>query len=295
MDSLPEYCSNVILTMPHISITPPDHREISFRTLPSEIHLQISSYLSYPDALALKHTNRYFYSLVHTDVALKVGWIVDRSIRRLQIPGKSCEFRSDEAFCKGEVRTIMEKRRWHLECKSGKGGCLVIEGSTCGGASIVRFLRRRRLGLLLRRKFISMDRQALVIAVLFCCIAILWQQMQGIPYTGVGDLHLPLKGAHGFGCGRLRHKPSLFGGGEGGLACFMIPTGLSVFLGAQTVDVYIVACASILIDDPRVCYVPTSRNGHGIHPRTTIVDLGGNPSSGGDTRNLVSLPYSRLI
>ncbi|KUI54825.1 hypothetical protein VP1G_10641 [Cytospora mali] len=34
--------------------------------LPPEIHLLISKELIYPDALSLKHTSRYFYSLVYT-------------------------------------------------------------------------------------------------------------------------------------------------------------------------------------------------------------------------------------
>jgi hypothetical protein len=32
-------------------------------TLPPELHLQIISYLPYPDALALKHTNTYFHNI----------------------------------------------------------------------------------------------------------------------------------------------------------------------------------------------------------------------------------------
>ncbi|KUI69002.1 hypothetical protein VM1G_11549 [Cytospora mali] len=39
--------------------------------LPPEIHLLISKELIYPDALSLKHTSRYFYSLIYTGVSLK--------------------------------------------------------------------------------------------------------------------------------------------------------------------------------------------------------------------------------
>lgn len=133
------------------------HRKTTFRTLPTEIHIQIASYLPYPDALALKHTDRYFYSLVCTGVALKVGWVIDRSSRHLQVPGNSCEFRTYETFCRGEVKRIMEKRRWHMECKPHPGGCSVVEGASCGGGSPLRLLRKGQTGLLLKRMGISLD------------------------------------------------------------------------------------------------------------------------------------------
>lgn len=124
-----------------------------------EIHLQIVSYLPYPDALAVKHTNRYFYSIASTGVALKVGWVIDRSSRRLQVPGMSCEFRTDETFCRGEVRKIMEKRRWHIECSPAAGGCLVVDGASCSGGSSLRLLRNGQLGLLLKHRVMSIDGQ----------------------------------------------------------------------------------------------------------------------------------------
>ncbi|KAI1874997.1 uncharacterized protein JN550_002426 [Neoarthrinium moseri] len=39
--------------------------------LPAEIHLLISKELTYPDALSLKHTCRYFYTMVDTGIILK--------------------------------------------------------------------------------------------------------------------------------------------------------------------------------------------------------------------------------
>jgi hypothetical protein len=132
---------------------------VPFISLPTEIHLEIVSYLPYPDALALKHTNRYFYSIIKTGVALKVDWVIERSTRRLQVPGKSCSFRTDETFCRGEVRSIMERRRWHQECKPDVGGCLVVEGASCGGSSPLNFLMRKRLGLLLKRSIGGIEMQ----------------------------------------------------------------------------------------------------------------------------------------
>lgn len=99
--------------------------------LPTELHFQISSYLSYPDALALKHTSRHFYSMVYTGVHLKVDWLVQRFEHKLECPLEKCSFRTDEAFCNRRIRRIMERRRRHWECPRRRGGCLVIEGRTC--------------------------------------------------------------------------------------------------------------------------------------------------------------------
>lgn len=104
---------------------------ITFMTLPTEIHLLISTYLPYPDALALKHTSRHFYSLVYTGVHLKVDWLVARFERKLECPMEQCSFRTDESFCNWRIRRIMRRRRRHMECLRKKGGCLVVEGRTC--------------------------------------------------------------------------------------------------------------------------------------------------------------------
>ncbi|KAJ5096832.1 hypothetical protein N7456_007553 [Penicillium angulare] len=112
--------------------------------LPSEIHMQIASLLSYPDALALKHTSRHFYSMVYTGVHLKVDWLVERFERKLECPMEKCSFRTDEAFCNGRVRRIMERRRWHLECRSVPGGCWVVEGQTCQKDLVSSWMRMYR-------------------------------------------------------------------------------------------------------------------------------------------------------
>lgn len=99
--------------------------------LPTELHLQIASYLPYPDALALKHSNHHFYSLVYTGVHLKVDWLVERFEQKLECPMEKCSFRTDEAFCNARIRRIMARRRRHLECRLAAGGCYVIKGRTC--------------------------------------------------------------------------------------------------------------------------------------------------------------------
>ena len=104
--------------------------------LPLELQFLIIPHLSYPDALALKHTHPHFYSIVNTSVRLKVAWLLERKERRLEWPQKMCAMKTDAAFCggNGEVRIIMERRRAHAECADGEGGCEVLVGSTCGGA-----------------------------------------------------------------------------------------------------------------------------------------------------------------
>jgi hypothetical protein len=120
--------------------TPPHFRLME---LPTELHLHISSYLSYPDALALKHTCRHFYSLVYTGVHLKVDWLVERFEHKLECPMEKCSFRTDEAFCNWRIRKIMERRRRHLECPRSRGGCLVIEGRTCQMDLVPTWLKRQ--------------------------------------------------------------------------------------------------------------------------------------------------------
>ena len=107
--------------------------------LPPELHLQISTHLLYPDALALKHTNSHFYAIISTNIKQRVSWLVFRHKRRLQCPGSKCILKTDSAFCNGangEVRRIMERRRKHQECKSGNGGCEVVLGRSCQGPRV---------------------------------------------------------------------------------------------------------------------------------------------------------------
>ncbi|KAL4876279.1 hypothetical protein BJY04DRAFT_223216 [Aspergillus karnatakaensis] len=131
--------------------TPPQPAPTHFRlmALPTELHLQITPYLTYPDALALKHTCRHFYTLTYTGVHLKVDWLVERFERKLECPMEKCSFRTDEAFCNWRIRRIMERRRRHLECPRRKHGCLVIEGRTCQMDLVPGWLKRRGRGRVL--------------------------------------------------------------------------------------------------------------------------------------------------
>lgn len=85
----------------------------SFVTLPVEIHLLISRYLIYPDALSLKHTNRYFYALVDTGIKLKIDWLVERRQLHLECPNNQrCDLGSDLRFCRGSVRCVPFASSW---------------------------------------------------------------------------------------------------------------------------------------------------------------------------------------
>ncbi|KAJ5753083.1 hypothetical protein N7520_010000 [Penicillium odoratum] len=151
--------------------------------LPSEIHMQITSFLSYPDALALKHTSRYFYDMVYTGVHLKVEWLVERFERKLECPMEKCSFRTDESFCNERVRQIMERRRWHLECRRVPGGCWVVEGQTCRTDLVPSWLKRARtrkrieyVGLLMR--------EAVIVVILAFLIKVSWVLLRR-SYNGV--------------------------------------------------------------------------------------------------------------
>lgn len=75
-----------------------------FMDLATEIHILISQQLMYPDALSLKHTNRYLYNLVDTGVRLKVGWLVSRRLLHLECPNdRKCNLQTDLDFCQGSV------------------------------------------------------------------------------------------------------------------------------------------------------------------------------------------------
>lgn len=123
----PSASFNGSLSLPdlqHLVQEPP-----GLHSLPTELQIQISSFLPYPDALALKHTNRHFYNLVQTGIWLKVSWLLDRKRLNLEWPAQSCNFKTDESFCIGKVRDLMKKRREHRECSST--GCKVVEGTLC--------------------------------------------------------------------------------------------------------------------------------------------------------------------
>jgi len=136
--------------------------------LPPELLLHLSSYLPYPDALALKHTHPALYPLIATSIRLKVSWLLDRKARCLSVPLNKCILKTDEAFCGcdgGEVRRIMEVRRAHGECglngcwegvvKEGEGRvwCEVVVGRRCEGprGGVGRGVRRKCFGGLVGR------------------------------------------------------------------------------------------------------------------------------------------------
>lgn len=82
--------------------------EITFSNLPIEIHLLIIKELTYPDALSLKHTSRYFYGLVDTGIQLKVEWLMERRMLHLDCPNdKKCILKTDLEFCRGSVRYVI--------------------------------------------------------------------------------------------------------------------------------------------------------------------------------------------
>ncbi|ROW08023.1 hypothetical protein VPNG_06062 [Cytospora leucostoma] len=92
---------------------------IGLMDLPPEIHLLIGKELIYPDALSLKHTSRYFYSLIKTGVSLKVAWLMERRMLHLDCPkDRMCILRTDREFCRGSVSLLMRRRREHIEYKT---------------------------------------------------------------------------------------------------------------------------------------------------------------------------------
>ncbi|KAJ5294937.1 hypothetical protein N7508_009758 [Penicillium antarcticum] len=147
-------------------------------TLPSELHIQISTYLSYPDALALKHSSRHFYSIVYTGVHLKVDWLLERFERKLECPMEKCSFRTDESFCNERVRRIMERRRWHLECRRSRGGCVVVDGGTCRTDLMPTWFRMQG-----KRKVVRVlgvwGKEAILVGAMALLLNLLWQFYRG--------------------------------------------------------------------------------------------------------------------
>lgn len=85
--------------------TPEEHMpRLTLMSLPTELHIAISRFLIYPDALSLKHANTHFYSLVDTGVRLKVEWLMERRMLHLECPNdRRCDLGSDLRFCRGSV------------------------------------------------------------------------------------------------------------------------------------------------------------------------------------------------
>ncbi|KAF4126936.1 F-box domain protein [Geosmithia morbida] len=86
-------------------------QSLSLMHLPPEMHVAISDFLTYPDALSLKHTNRHFYSLVDTDFELKIEWLLQRRSLHLECPSNHrCALGSDLRFCRGSVPSVHPSR-----------------------------------------------------------------------------------------------------------------------------------------------------------------------------------------
>jgi len=84
------------------------HHATQLMDLPPELHLLISEHLIYPDALSLRHVNRYFYGLVDTGIELKIDWLVERRRLHLECPNNTrCDLGSDLRFCRGSVRFVL--------------------------------------------------------------------------------------------------------------------------------------------------------------------------------------------
>lgn len=170
-------------------------RKPSFMDLPTEIHLLITEQLIYPDALSMKHVNRYFYNLVDTGVRKKVEWLCECRRLHLGCPNdKRCDLGSDVRFCRGSVkwvcfsclsysisnlvfnfpffkngqilitisRLLMQRWREHNECEARPGlGCVVYSTSTC----VHRRKLRTRVKRWMRLK-LTIDVHFLILALL---------------------------------------------------------------------------------------------------------------------------------
>jgi hypothetical protein len=104
----------------------------SLLQLPMEIRLLIQSNLSWPDLLALKHTHPSFYHNPPTTVSQRLSWLLSRGRCGLNFPREKINMRTDADFCRShEIRTFLERRRWHLDCRRDGSCCLVFDGRSC--------------------------------------------------------------------------------------------------------------------------------------------------------------------
>lgn len=102
--------------------------------LPSELVSHISSHVTYPDSLSLKHTCKYFQHTIDTNVRDRVSWLLERTKLGLPIPhAQKCNLKTDAGFCSSpEVRQILRNRRKHIECSlHGQGRCLLLRTTAC--------------------------------------------------------------------------------------------------------------------------------------------------------------------
>lgn len=145
--------------------------QTSLMELPTEIHLLISKELTYPDALSLKYTSRYFYDLVDTGVRLKVAWLMERRMLHLDCPNdRKCNLRTDLEFCRGSVTLLIQRRREHIECESRPGlGCLVYDTPKCAYRRDWRTVWRRWM-----RRQITVEIWWVLLAVVPLILGWLW-------------------------------------------------------------------------------------------------------------------------
>ncbi|CAI7641537.1 unnamed protein product [Penicillium bialowiezense] len=117
--------------------------------------------------------------MVYTGVHLKVDWLVERFESKLECPMEKCSFRTDESFCNDRVRGIMERRRWHLECKAAQGGCIVVHGRTCRTDVVPTWFRIKAQG---KRKAVrrvrSWGQEALFVGMIAVLLNLLWLAAQ---------------------------------------------------------------------------------------------------------------------
>jgi hypothetical protein len=143
-----------LCSAPDTSLSLPTHRPLlTILHLPPELHLLIFSHLPWPDLLALKHTHPYFYHNIPTTVRQRVTWLLSRAPCGLGFPQEKVNTKTDTDFCRSrEIRTFLERRRWHLDCHWYRKHCLIFEGQGCpehvrGGAKGKRVMpwKERRL------------------------------------------------------------------------------------------------------------------------------------------------------
>lgn len=109
-----------------------DEEAATFNSLPPEIHLLVCRELTYPDALSLKHTSRYFYRLVDTGVRLKVAWLMQRRMLHLDCPNdKKCILKTDLEFCRGSVRYFFNPPRGGMSVRT-RGQTNNLRANTAG-------------------------------------------------------------------------------------------------------------------------------------------------------------------
>ena len=100
--------------------------------LPTELHLLIAAELPWPDLLAVKHAHPRFYYTIPTTVHQRVDWLLSRAPLGLALPQEKVNLRSDADFCRSrEIRTFLQRRRRHQDCRSNENQCLVNPGKKC--------------------------------------------------------------------------------------------------------------------------------------------------------------------